>query len=63
MNRTITTSQPSVNLIKAFFSLIKRWSQRSRSRKQLAELSPHMLADIGLNREQANFESNRRFWN
>ena len=33
-----------------------------RSRKQLAELEPHQLNDLGISRKQANQEANRAIW-
>ncbi|OIQ25660.1 DUF1127 domain-containing protein [uncultured Vibrio sp.] len=57
-----TNKEPSVNLIKAFFPKIKRWLAKSRSRKQLAALSSHMLRDIGVSEKDALMESERPFW-
>jgi uncharacterized protein YjiS (DUF1127 family) len=41
---------------------LRLWIRRSRSRRSLAELNDHDLADIGLSRAQAHFESERPFW-
>jgi uncharacterized protein YjiS (DUF1127 family) len=38
------------------------WSDRSRQRRQLAQLSDHMLRDIGLNRADAWAEADKPFW-
>ncbi|MGF1696776.1 DUF1127 domain-containing protein [Vibrio kyushuensis] len=62
MNGTNTISRPSSNLIKTFFSIIKMWVSKSRSRKHLSDLPDHLLADVGLSEEQATKESNRVFW-
>ena len=35
---------------------------KQRSRRRLAELDAHLLADIGISREQALRESRKRFW-
>jgi len=38
------------------------WSQRAKSRKELRELPPEALRDIGVSREEAERESLKRFW-
>jgi uncharacterized protein YjiS (DUF1127 family) len=38
------------------------WLERARQRRQLAELSDHMLRDIGLTRADAWAESEKPFW-
>jgi uncharacterized protein YjiS (DUF1127 family) len=38
------------------------WFDRARQRRQLCELSDHMLRDIGLTRADAWAESAKRFW-
>jgi len=38
------------------------WLDRSRQRRQLAQLSDHMLRDIGLTRADAWIEAEKRFW-
>ena len=38
------------------------WLERSRQRRQLAQLSDHMLRDIGLTRADAWAEAEKRFW-
>lgn len=35
---------------------------KQRSRRRLAELDAHLLADIGISREQALMESRKAFW-
>ncbi|WP_425100537.1 DUF1127 domain-containing protein [Tropicibacter sp. S64] len=39
-----------------------KWAQRSRTRKALAQLDPHLLHDIGLDRHTAAREAARMFW-
>jgi uncharacterized protein YjiS (DUF1127 family) len=41
---------------------IGRWRRIRRERQQLLELSDHMLADVGLTREEARSEAARPFW-
>lgn len=43
--------------------LLNRWISRHRQRRQLAQLEPHLLSDIGLSREQVQKEVARPFWN
>ena len=38
------------------------WLDRSRQRRQLAQLSDHMLRDIGLTRADAWAEADKPFW-
>jgi Domain of unknown function (DUF1127) len=38
------------------------WTDRARQRRQLAELSDHMLRDIGLTRADAWAEADKPFW-
>jgi uncharacterized protein YjiS (DUF1127 family) len=41
---------------------LRLWVHRSGSRRRLAELNDRELADIGLSRGQAHFESEKPFW-
>ena len=41
---------------------LRLWVRRSRSRRRLDELNDRELADIGLSRGQAHFESEKPFW-
>jgi uncharacterized protein YjiS (DUF1127 family) len=46
-------------------TLIAVWAERNRQRRALAEmveLSPHLLADIGVSRAQARKEAAKPFW-
>jgi uncharacterized protein YjiS (DUF1127 family) len=38
------------------------WSTRSRTRKSLSELDPHLLRDVNLTEYEAKRESNKWFW-
>ena len=38
------------------------WATRSKDRNQLAQMSDHMLTDIGLNRVDIAIEVNKFFW-
>jgi len=44
------------------FGLIAIWMRRSRTRRELSDLNDYELADIGVSRAQAWFESDMPFW-
>ena len=44
------------------FSLVGRCIERSRQRRQLAQLSDHALQDIGLTRADVRMEIEKPFW-
>lgn len=41
---------------------LKCWHARSRQRRQLAQLPPEMLKDIGISRSDALSEAAKPFW-
>ncbi len=41
---------------------VATWELRHRTRKSLGSLTPHLLADIGLDPSAAQMESAKRFW-
>ena len=43
-------------------SLINTWAKRSADRKYLAQMSNHMLKDIGMEPYDAMKEANKPFW-
>ncbi len=43
-------------------STVHLWDERSRQRRQLAELTDHQLYDIGVTRAEASAEAAKRFW-
>jgi uncharacterized protein YjiS (DUF1127 family) len=42
--------------------LLGTWERRARERRMLAEMSPHMLKDLGITRSDASAESQKPFW-
>ncbi len=44
------------------FGLIEMWQARRKSRIALSRLTERELADIGISKSQAAFESNKPFW-
>ena len=39
-----------------------KWANRSRTRRALKNLDPHLLRDIGVTPDAADIEANKRFW-
>ena len=48
--------------VKKFYSKFRLYLQNRRTRKHLAELSDHLLEDVGITRGQANEEVRKAFW-
>ena len=42
--------------------LLATWEQRARERRHLAEMSDHMLKDLGISRADAQHESAKPVW-
>ncbi len=42
--------------------LLRLWRQRSRTRRQLAALDDHLLADAGISSSERTEELNKPFW-
>jgi len=42
--------------------LLVTWERRARERRMLAEMSPHLLKDLGITRGEASAESQKPFW-
>ncbi|WP_102522173.1 DUF1127 domain-containing protein [Vibrio tapetis] len=57
----VNTNSLSV-LIKDFLSVITRWGRNAKTRRHLAELPSHLLDDVGIDRVNAEKESNKPFW-
>jgi len=43
-------------------TIVRTWNRRARARRQLAMFDAHILADIGLTREEAQREAQKPFW-
>ena len=48
--------------IRRAVDVVLTWHERARERRQLMELSDHMLRDIGISRAQAYGEAYKPFW-
>ncbi|WP_445681326.1 DUF1127 domain-containing protein [Radicibacter daui] len=46
----------------SFILRLALWRRRARTRRQLANLSDHLLTDIGLSAAEGRRESARPFW-
>jgi uncharacterized protein YjiS (DUF1127 family) len=44
------------------YEQVMSWLERVRQRRQLAQLSDHMLKDIGLSRADVEVELSKPFW-
>ncbi|WP_248304479.1 DUF1127 domain-containing protein [Breoghania sp. L-A4] len=54
--------RPKTSLATRILWYVSMWMRLRATRRQLAQLSDESLHDIGLSREQANFEAMRPFW-
>ena len=59
---TYTFIQRAEAFAHSVMSTVAAWEQRTRGRSELAQLSDHMLADIGLTRAAAATEIDKPFW-
>ena len=68
MTTTALRSQPAFqhallpSAVRSAWITLRVYRERARQRAQLAELSPGMLADIGVNEAQASAEARKPFW-
>ncbi|UPR57577.1 DUF1127 domain-containing protein [Vibrio sp. ED004] len=64
MNTITATSNTHHSFLsgKKFYSKFRTYLQNRRTRKHLAELSDHLLEDVGITREPANEEMRKSFW-
>ncbi|MBM3545457.1 MAG: DUF1127 domain-containing protein [Alphaproteobacteria bacterium] len=60
------SSRPSllspIQVLTRLSELLATWERRARERRMLAEMSPHMLKDLGIARSEASAESQKPFW-
>lgn len=50
------------NWINSILSQMRLWRHNYRTRRQLAELPPHLLKDLGLEPDQVATEVHKPFW-
>ncbi len=54
--------QPSLSLGKNILLIIKRWHQKSVTRRHLRDLPDYLLDDIGIDKQLAKKEADKPFW-
>lgn len=59
---TTTGSHSHLSLLERSKSLLLTWLERVRTRRELAELPPYLLKDIGLTESDRYCESHKPFW-
>lgn len=63
MNSAIEAPRPRMGALwSVLCDLIAVWHARARQRRDLAELEPRLLRDIGLSRIDAILEAAKPFW-
>lgn len=58
----IDTTRQCPCRIQQLLALLHIWQQRSRSRRQLAQLDPRLLADTGISEVERQVELSKPFW-
>lgn len=58
----IDTTRQCPCRIQQLLALLHLWQQRSRSRRQLAQLDPRLLADTGISAVERQVELSKPFW-
>ena len=54
---------PVLALVAVNFAVcVTKWTTRRRTRIALSKLDAHLLADVGLTRDEADTEASRAFW-
>lgn len=58
----ITQPRGRVRIIRAIWPVLRSMWRAARSRRELAGMDAHLLADIGVSRGEALMESKRKPW-
>ncbi|MFZ3023448.1 DUF1127 domain-containing protein [Pseudomonas sp.] len=58
----IDAARPRPNRVQQLLALLYIWQQRSRSRSQLAQLDPRLLADTGISAAARQVKLSKPFW-
>ena len=61
-NGHIDAARPRPNRGQQLLALLHIWQQRSRSRRQLAQLDARLLADTGISEVERQVELSKPFW-
>lgn len=54
--------QPRIDPLASLRATLKRWQLNTRTRRQLARLDPHLLADAGISPGERLAELDKPFW-
>lgn len=54
--------QKTTGLVKRIYCQVKLWSRNQKTRRQLQQLPPRLLQDIGVSQAQADTEADKSFW-
>lgn len=54
--------QPRIDPLAHLRATLKRWQLNTRTRRQLARLDPHLLADAGISPGERLAELDKPFW-
>ena len=58
----VPARRPVPSKLSKSIDVLLLWLQRWRERRMLAELSDHMLKDIGVSRADIDVETRKKFW-
>ncbi len=56
------TAAKQAGRIKNLLATLLAWQSRADGRKRLSELDDRLLADMGISRTEAQYESSKPFW-
>ena len=57
-----SSKAPLAGTYTAFAQILQTWRKRAHGRKELAQLDPRSLRDLGLDEGSVRFEANKPFW-
>ena len=57
-----SSKAPLAGTYAAFNQIFATWRRRARERRELAQLDPRAVRDLGLSVGQVQFEANKPFW-
>lgn len=58
----IDAARPRTDRTQQLLALLHLWQQRSRSRRQLAQLDPRLLSDTSISEAERQVELSKPFW-
>lgn len=60
--RSLPTLPSPGQALTRLVEVLATWERRARERRTLAEMSNHMLKDLGISRVDARLEADKPFW-